>query len=240
MKYAIVTGGTSGIGKQICKDLLLMNYYVITNFSKNYENAEIARAEFSEISFNFDILKIDQSDNNDLLKFIKFIKSKTNKINCIVCNTGTTLKKDFEFVTNEEWDFVFRVNVHSHFYIIRDLTNLIQKSSRIVFVGSLLGEVPHSTSLVYGVTKAAIHAMSKNLVKEFSKYETTVNVIAPGFIETDWQSNKPIGIRNSIYQKTAIPRFGTVLEVSDIFKLILKNEFINGSTISIDGGYNFK
>lgn len=239
MKYAIVTGGSKGIGKQISLDLLRKGFFVITNFSSDKESANIAENDFSEISENYRLIKSDQSDINQLNDFILQIKAITSKINCIVCNTGITIRKNFNQFTNDEWEKAFMVNIHSHFYIIRDVDDILQPSSSIIFIGSAMGELPHATSLVYGVTKTAIHSMAKNLVKFYTDKQITVNVIAPGFVETEWQKDKLLEIRYSIYSKTACNRFATAEEISQVCMMLLENRFINGEVIKVDGGYNF-
>lgn len=239
MKYAIVTGGTKGIGKQVCIDLLLKGYYVITNYANDEKSAQSARNDFSSYSNEFDVIKIDQSIDSDIESFVHLIRNKTKEIDCIICNTGSTLKKSFVTLANSEWEIIFKVNVHSHFYLIRDLNSIIQNKAKIVFIGSVLGEVPHATSLAYGVSKAAVHALARNLVKEFSEREITVNIVAPGFVETEWQKDKPLAIRNNIYNKTALKRFATVEEVSKACMMVVENDFINGATICVDGGYNY-
>lgn len=99
---------------------------------------------------------------------------------------------------------------------------------------------PHATSLPYAVTKAALHAMAKNLVKDFEGTGTTVNVIAPGFVETDWQKNKPQEIRERICTKTAVHRFATIEEIADTALFLLRNPFVNGAVIEVSGGYCYK
>lgn len=240
MKYAVVTGGTKGIGKQICIDLLKRDYFVITNYASDVTSAQNTRNDFLNYSSQFQIVKFDQSNDRHIQDFIKFIKAQTSQIDCIICNTGLTLRKSFDSITNEGWEKVFKVNVHSHFYLIRDLNESIRRKAKIIFIGSLLGEVPHSSSIAYGVTKAAVHALSQNLVKEFSDREVTVNTIAPGFVETEWQKDKPAKIRNNIINKTAIRRFATVEEISQVCMLMIDNDFINGATISVDGGDNYR
>jgi len=240
MRYAIVTGGTKGIGRQICIDLLRKGYYVVTNYASDDQSAENARIDFSGYSSEFDVVKIDQSKDSDIEAFVSFIRNKTKEIHCIICNAGSTSRKSFDTLTNFEWENVFKVNVHSHFYLVRDLNSAIQNKAKIVFIGSLLGEVPHATSLAYGVTKAAVHALARNLVKEFSEREVTVNIVAPGFVETEWQKDKPLAIRNNIYNNTALKRFATVEEVSMACMMLIENDFINGATISVDGGYNYR
>ena len=125
-------------------------------------------------------------------------------------------------------------------YLIRDWWDLLQKKSRIIFIGSEMGIRPHSMSVAYGVMKAAVHALTKNLVKEFEGTGTTVNAVAPGFVETEWQKNKPTEIRESIVRKSACHRFAKPMEVAHAVEFCIENAFLNGSVIEINGGYNFK
>jgi 3-oxoacyl-[acyl-carrier protein] reductase len=76
--------------------------------------------------------------------------------------------------------------------------------------------------------------------KKIKGTNTTVNVIAPGFVETEWQKEKPLQIRQNIYNKTAIKRFALVEEIADAVKFCISNPFVNGSVIEISGGYSFK
>ena len=69
---------------------------------------------------------------------------------------------------------------------------------------------------------------------------TTVNAIAPGFVETEWQKDKPQEIRENIYKKTAIKRFASIDEIADAVRFCIRNSFVNGSVIEISGGYSFK
>lgn len=240
MKIAIVTGGTKGIGKQIVMDLLNREYFVYTNFSNDIESSKMAKLEFSKINSNFEIICADQSDNEKFRNFIDYIKRKEKKINCVICNTGATLRKPNMQIENEEWLKIMQINVNSHFYLIRDLFSLFENNSRIIFIGSMLGNIPHATSLVYGVTKSAINALSRNLVKEFEGTNTTVNVVSPGFVETEWQKSKSNQIRTNIYNKTAIKRFANVNEISNAVIFCIENGYVNGSVIEINGGYSFK
>ncbi|MDR0866642.1 MAG: SDR family oxidoreductase [Candidatus Symbiothrix sp.] len=240
MKYAIVTGGTKGIGKQIVCDLLKRGYFVFTNYAHDEIAAQTSFLEFQKISPNIKIEKADQADLKVFSQFIETIKRNTGSLDCLVLNTGITLKKDLKDISNAEWEKVMQVNVNSHFYLIRDLAPMISENGRIIFIGSLLGDLPHATSLIYGVTKSAIHAMAKNLVKYFAGKKITVNTIAPGFVETDWQKDKPIEIRNNILRNTAIKRFATVEEVSNTCLFLIDNEYINGSVIEVNGGYSYK
>ena len=129
---------------------------------------------------------------------------------------------------------------NSHFFLIRDLWNQIQSDARIIFIGSLMAVHPHATSLPYGVAKSALHALAKNLLKDFEGTNVTINTIAPGFVGTEWQKNKPQEIKNNIYNKTALHRFATPDEIAEVVKFLLHNPFVNGDVIEVSGGYSYK
>ena len=240
MKIAVVTGGTKGIGLQIVKDLLRRQYRVYTNYSSDEDSAQAAALEFTAISPHFQIVKADQADNEAFLEFIQLIKSQETNVQCIVGNAGMTIRKTPMEFTNADWETMMQVIVNAHFYLVRDLRSLLTSDARIVFIGSMMGILPHGTSLAYGVAKSALHALGQNLVKEFEGTETTVNVIAPGFVNTDWQSSKPQVIKDNICRKTALHRLATSEEITSAVLFCLDNPFVNGSIIEVNGGYCFK
>lgn len=231
MKTAIVTGGTSGIGLGVAKMLLSKGYKVYATY---------VGPDFEENIENFEPIKVDQSNRDELYAFINRIKLECKKIDCIVCNAGLSIRKSFTETTDKDWDIMMEVAVNSHYILVRELYSLIPAGSRIIFTGSQMGLMPHAMVLSYGVTKAAVHALAKNLVKEFEGTGTTVNAIVPGFVETPWQKEKPEEIKQNIYRKTAIHRFATVDEVVDAYRFCIDNSFVNGSLIEINGGYSYK
>ena len=231
MKTAIVTGGTSGIGLGVAKMLIDKGYKVYATY---------VGADFTENIENFKAIKVDQSNRKDLYTFINCIKEECTSIDCIICNAGMSIRKSFTETTDNDWDAMMEVAVNSHYILVRVLYNLIPSGSRIIFTGSQMGLMPHAMVLSYGVTKAAVHALAKNLVKEFEGTGTTVNAIVPGFVETPWQKEKPEEIKQNIYRKTAIHRFATVEEVVDAYRFCIDNSFVNGSLIEVNGGYCYK
>ena len=231
MKYAIVTGGTSGIGFGVTKMLLSKGYHVFATY---------VGPDYTDKIENFEAIKIDQAHRNEVYQFIEYVKSKTDHVDCIICNAGMSIRKSFTDTTDEDWDKQMEVAVNSHYIIIRELYNIIPSGSRIIFTGSQMAVHPHATVLSYGVTKSAVCALAKNLVKEFEETGTTVNAIIPGFVATPWQKEKPEEIKQNIYKKTAIHRFATVDEVVDAYRFCIDNPFVNGSLIEVNGGYCFK
>ncbi len=231
MKNAIVTGGTSGIGLGVARMLLSKGYRVFATY---------VGPEFTEKIDNFYPMNVDQTSRKEVYGFLETVKGQCQTIDCIVCNAGMTIRKSFTETTDADWDSMMEVAVNSHYIIIRELFPLIPAGSRILFTGSQMGLHPHATVLSYGVTKAAVHALVKNLVKEFEGTGTTVNAIVPGFVETPWQKEKPEQIKQNIYNKTAIHRFASVSEIVDAFRFCIDNPFVNGSLIEVNGGYCYK
>lgn len=239
MKNAIVTGATRGIGLATAEMLLQEGYHVTVTYANSEDSVPLCKERLSAVSNAFDILRVDQTSKQEMHDFAMKMREKGH-IDCLVCNAGMTLRKGLQDIDDEGWERVMQMNVNSNVYLIRDLFDCIPHGSRIVFTGSLMGILPHSVSLSYGVTKAAVLALAKNLVKFFEDTGTTVNAIAPGFVETEWQKNKPQEIRNNIYNKTAIKRFADPKEIADAVRFCINNAFVNGSIIEVSGGYCFK
>lgn len=237
MKTAIVTGGSRGIGLGVVKMLAGRGYRVIASYAHNDEAAREAEKAADGKAIFF---KADHSDRKQTYAFVDFIRKQTDAVHCVICNAGTTVRNLFCETTDEDWDKMMEVAVNSHFIMLRELYGVIQPDSRIVFTGSAMGTYPHASVLGYGVTKSAVHAMVRNLTKVFAEKATTVNAVAPGFVETDWQQNKPEEIRQNICKKTAIHRFCSIDEVVGAYAFCLDNSFVNGTVIEVDGGYSYQ
>lgn len=231
MKVAIVTGGTSGIGLGVAKMLISKGYYVYATY--------VGKPVEEQID-NFEPILTDQSNRDDVYNFISYVKGNVNHIDCIVCNAGLTIRKSFTNTQDKDWYKMMDIAVNSHYIMIREFYPLIPSGSRLLFTGSQMGLNPHATVLAYGVTKAAVHALTKNLVKEFEGTGTTVNAIVPGFVNTPWQKEKPEEIKQNIYRKTAIHRFASIDEIVDAYRFCIDNPFVNGSLIEVNGGYCYK
>lgn len=230
-KYAIVTGGTSGMGLGVAQMLISKGYKVFATYVGEDLDKKIE---------NFETIRVDQSCREEVYEFIKYIKSKIDHLDCLVCNAGVSIRSSFTEMKDSEWDIMMEVALNSHYIMIREFFSIIPNNSRILFTGSQMGLHPHAMVLAYGVSKAAVHALCRNLVKEFEGTGTTVNTIVPGFVDTPWQKAKPEEIKQNIYKKTAIHRFASVDEIVDAFRFCIDNPFVNGSLIEVNGGYCYK
>jgi len=231
MKYAVVTGGTSGMGLGVAKMLVEKGYYVFATY---------VGPAFEEKIENYEAHLIDQTKREEVYRFIQYVKSKTDHLDCLICNAGVSIRRGFTEMKDSEWDAMMEVAVTSHYIMVREFFPIIPNGARVLFTGSQMGLHPHATVLAYGVTKSAVHALVKNLVKEFEGTGTTVNAVVPGFVDTPWQTAKPEEIKQNIYRKTAIHRFAQIDEIVDAFRFCIENPFVNGSLIEVNGGYCYK
>lgn len=237
MKTAIVTGGSKGIGLGIVRMLVGRGYKVFVTYGHDDNAAQAAAAVLGDKAV---LVKADLADRTQTYAFVNHVRQSAAGIDCIVCNAGTTIRKSFTETTDSDWDTMMEVGLTAHLILLRELYNMIHDDSRVLFTGSAMGLYPHATVLGYGVVKAAVHAMVKNLVKVFEDKNVTVNAIAPGFVETEWQKEKPQQIRDNICRKTALHRFASIDEIVSAFAFCLDNSYVNGSIIEVTGGYSYK
>lgn len=239
-KYAVVTGGTSGIGAAVVEMLLRRGYKIFTNYAHDDARAQAFKRDMQPYGEMLEVIKANQSVDAEINKMVDYICQKAPHIECIVCNTGATVRKSAFDMECDELQSVINTNLISHFRIIKALRYQLGIDARIIFTGSMMAVQPHAVSLAYGVSKAAVHAMAKNLVKEFAGTGITVNVVAPGFVDTDWQKAKPEAIRQNICNKTAAGRFADVQEIVGAYEFIIDNGYVNGAIIEVSGGYDYK
>ena len=234
MKTALITGSTKGIGKQIGLDLLTKGYFVIFN-SHTQESANQLSAELEETDYsNQNLIYVeDLSKYKSAMDFSTIFKN----IDCLIWNTGITDRTPFGNISIDDWNRVFEANLTVPFFVIQELKNRINNGGRIILISSILGIIPESVSISYGVSKAAINMMVPYLAKEFKEKFITVNAIAPGFVDTDWHKNKTPEQIKRIKEKCLANRFATTAEISQMALTIIDNGYINGQIIRIDGGY---
>ena len=240
-KYALITGGTKGIGKAIAICLAKAGYdLLLTYYADTEEELRTAETTCRNYGVNVSLLEADISDKQSITDISTFVSLHAIEFDAIVFNAGLTYRESFEKMQSDEWERMFFANVHFPVFLLQQIVGRIKPSGSVVFTGSLMGIEPHATSLSYGVTKSAVHALTKNLVKFLTPYHIRVNAVAPGFVDTEWQKNKPQEIRRNIESKLALGRFCTPEELADVYKMLIENQYFNGEIVVVDGGYSYK
>ncbi|MFM2307369.1 MAG: 3-oxoacyl-ACP reductase FabG [Bacteroidota bacterium] len=238
-RYALVTGGSRGIGRAISLKLAGMGYAVLVNYQRNQTEADKTVALIQENGGTAETLKFDVSSKDDIQTalggWIEANKDKT--IEVLVNNAG--IRKDFllMMMADNDWHDVLRTNLDSFYYITKLVIPgmMFNRYGRIVNVVSLSGikGLPGQTN--YSASKGGVIAASKALAQEIGRKGITVNCVAPGFIKTEMTE----GIQESQF-RTIIPvqRFGEADEVAEAVGFLASKgaSYITGEVLNVNGG----
>lgn len=239
MKYALVTGGSRGIGRAVCEKLAEMGYNILINYQSN-ETAALETAKLVEQhGVKAEIIKFDVADKAQVdATLVQWMEQHPdNIIEVLINNAGFRKDALFMWMDDESWSSVLNVNIGGFYNVTKPVFSkmLLNRYGRIVNVVSLSGikGMPGQTN--YSAAKAAVIGATKALAQEVGRAAITVNAVAPGFITTDMTE----GIDEKQY-KAIIPlrRFGTPEEVADVVAFLAspKASYITGEVISINGG----
>jgi 3-oxoacyl-[acyl-carrier protein] reductase len=242
-RVTVITGGTSGIGRGIVEKILANSEQDDLIFATYAHNAYKANDFWDSLKpedqEKLIIMKADMSSYDDMMNFVKEVKEKAGHVDWLISNAGISTYDKFQDYTFEEWNNIVNTNLSIPVFMIKEFMPVMTEGGRVLFMGSYAGQQAYSSSLVYGVTKAAIHFLTKSLVKEFEPKGITVNAIAPGFIQTPWHENRTPESYERINRKIALHRFGEIKDVADMAYSILTNNYMNGSIVDIHGGYDY-
>jgi len=239
MKYALVTGGSRGIGRAICVALAQAGYPVLINYKGNAaaaaETADLVRAEGQTA----ELLPFDVAKKEEVQAALQgwMENNKGATIEVLVNNAGIRNDVLMTFMENEQWRSVVDTNLEGMYNVTRTIMQplLMNRYGRIINIVSLSGLKGMPGQVNYSAAKAGVIGATKALAQEIAKRNITVNAIAPGFITSDMTQDLD---QKELSAMIPMNRFGKPEEVAALVKFLASKDaaYITGQVISINGG----
>jgi len=243
-QLALVTGGTAGIGRAIARELLGFGARVLIA-ARDADGLDATRAELEEECPDGEIRTCvaDVSDDEQRRELLDWVGDIGDGLNILVNNAGGNITKAANDYTEDEWRGIFETNLFSAFELSRLAYPLLVKhaASAIVNVGSVSGITHVRSGAPYGMTKAAMHQMTRNLACEWAEDGIRVNAVAPWYIRTRRTSGKLADpdYLDDVLLRTPMGRIGEPEEVAAAvaFLCLPASGYVTGECIAVDGGF---
>lgn len=239
-KYALVSGGSRGIGRAICVALAReLNYPILINYQSNTEAAEETQNQIVNAGGEAELLQFDVCNQAEAhAHLVKWKEQHPNDlVEVIVNNAGIARDGLFMWMENDDWNAVINTSLNGFYNITKPLIQdlLRHRYGRIINITSVSGVKGTPGQTNYSAAKAGIIGATKALAQEVAKRNVTVNAVAPGFIETDMTSTLDAG---ELKKLIPLNRFGKAEEVAELvcFLASRKASYITGEVININGG----
>jgi Tropinone reductase 1 len=242
-KTALVTGGTKGIGLAIVNEFLSLGakVYIV---ARSFESLDKTIVEAKIDIEHLDGSMADVSKPEDRKRIIDTVKKRWGKLDILVNNVGTNIRKKTEAYKDAEFSHIMDTNLRSAFELSRMCYPLLKASGlgNIVNVSSVAGLTHMKTGAIYGMTKAAMIQMTKNLACEWAEENIRVNAVAPWYIETSLarQVLKDLDYLGDVLGRTPMKRIGKPEEVAPAvgFLCMPVSSYITGQCLAVDGGFS--
>lgn len=239
MNYALITGGSRGIGAAICRKLASEDLGIIVNYKSNEAAANEVVADIKSGGFVAESLQFDVSQEQEVDKALEQweLAHPDDTISVLVNNAGIRSDNLMIFMQSGQWNDVISTTLNGFFYTTRRVLKgmLTKRRGRIVNIASLSGLKGLPGQANYSAAKAALIGATKALAQEVAPRKVTVNAVAPGYIVSDMTKDL-----NEVELKKQVPlgRFGKPEEVAELVAFLASDKaaYITGETISINGG----
>ncbi|WP_071147635.1 3-oxoacyl-ACP reductase FabG [Bacteroides ihuae] len=239
MKYALVTGGSRGIGRAICCKLSSMGYYILINYQSNENEAMITLEKVRQLGSDGELLKFNVADSVETNQVLDQWNAEHSGeyIEVLVNNAGVRKDNLMIWMPEDDWHNVVNTGLDGFFFVTQSLLKnmLIRKYGRIINIVSLSGIKGMPGQVNYSAAKGGIIAGTKALSQEVARKNVTVNAVAPGFISTDMTHDLD---ESDLKKVVPMGRFGKAEEVADLVGFLASKQaaYITGEVISINGG----
>ena len=242
MRNVFLTGGSRGIGAAAVLALARTGYNVAFTYHAHPEAAEAVAAQARALSpaGTFLPLCADAGDSAQVCAAVVRAEEALGSLQVLVCNAGIAQQKLFTDTTDEDWRRMMDVDLDGAFYACRAvLPGMIrQKYGRIVLISSMWGQTGGSCEVAYSAAKAGLIGLGRALAKEEGPSGITVNIVAPGVIDTDMMASFTAEDRAALAEETPVERLGTVDDIARTIVFLCDESagYITGQVLGVNGG----
>ncbi|MEI6807267.1 MAG: SDR family oxidoreductase [bacterium] len=239
-KRVLVTGGSSGLGRNLVTTFACEGARIAFNYSHSDQGAKDTEEAARQHTPNVLSFKASVLDATATLSMVNTLDEEWGGIDVLVNNAGVSQMLPMAMIEEEDWDKIMDTNAKGTYLVTRAvLKSMIrQHSGKILNIGSLAGMRMIESPVHYATSKAAIKGFTESLAKEVGRYGITVNCLAPGLLEGGVGSNLPDYRLNDYLHHCALGRIGTFNEIAELcaFMISDQNTYMTGATLVVDGG----
>ncbi|HEV3140994.1 MAG TPA: 3-oxoacyl-ACP reductase FabG [Vicinamibacterales bacterium] len=237
-KVALVTGASRGIGRAVAQRLAEQGALVVA--AARGDHAETCAKDLAAAGHRAEALTLDVTDHAALERVPADIVAKHGRLDVIVSNAGITRDQLLMRMKRDDWDAVLATNLTATFVLAQAAMRpmLKQRGGRIIAVSSVVGQMGNAGQTNYAASKAGLIGFAKSLAREVASRGITVNVIAPGMIETDMTAALPDQARTDLTAQIPLGRLGSPDDVAWAACFLASDEaaYITGHVIAVNGG----
>jgi NAD(P)-dependent dehydrogenase (short-subunit alcohol dehydrogenase family) len=247
MKIALVTGGSRGLGKNMCEHIAARGNDVVLTYNSRKADAEEVVRQIEKTGRKAAALALDASNTKSFDGFVKNLKDvlqtkwQRTDFDFLINNAGFGIRASFAETTEEQFDDLMKVHLKGPFFLTQKLLPCIRDGGRILNISSGLARFAFPGFAAYAAMKGGVEVLTRYMAKELGARQIAVNIVAPGAIETDFgggmvRDNKEIN--QFIASQTALGRVGLPDDIGGLVASLLQddNRWINGQRIEATGG----
>ncbi|MEM9066850.1 MAG: 3-oxoacyl-ACP reductase FabG [Myxococcota bacterium] len=235
--YALVTGGSRGIGAAIARALAAAGHPILLNYRSNHDAAGQVKASIESTGGEVRLVPFDVADRSAADAAVAQLLDEKLEVGVLVNNAGIAQDNSFPTMTWEQWEQVTRVTLDGFFNVTRQLVMPMvrRRWGRIINVSSVSGVIGNRGQVNYSAAKAGLIGATKALAQEVAKRRVTVNAVAPGLVETEMIEGAPLDI---ILKHIPMRRIGKPEEVASLVAYLASDlaGYITGQAIVMSGG----
>jgi len=242
-KIALVTGGTRGIGAATAISLAEEGAQVALVARRLDEQTMTTRDAIVALGRKCELLQADCAQPEEATRCVRETESRLGAVDVLVHSAGGPINGGLFDLTPEAWQAAFDVHVHAIFHLCRAVIPAMRrkKEGAIILISSTAGLRGIITNIAYQVAKGALPQFARALAREFAGDNIRVNCVAPGVVRTDFHKTMSEEQRRlNLEQRIPLHREGRPEQVAQAIMMLVKNEYITGETVTVDGGLTMR